>query len=83
MNRDLMNLWRAASESIRIPDELLPHAHPAVLAQWEEGLISSVEFMDHIGYRIAFSLDPRDLQEYGWRVGEYTSPRVAMAPTSK
>lgn len=65
MNRDIMNLWRATSESMQIPVELLTRAHPAVLAQWDEGLISSVELMDHIGHRIAFSLDPRDLQEYG------------------
>lgn len=52
MNRVLMNLWRVVDSKIQIPDELLQAADPSVLEQWQEGLISSVEMMEHIGSRI-------------------------------
>lgn len=61
MSRDLMNLWRVVDSKIDIPEELLQVAHPTVREQWLEGLISSVEMMEHVGHRIACSTYPAEL----------------------
>lgn len=52
----MMQRYRDLACSIVIPADLLACARPDVRAQWEEGLISSVEILSHIGDELSAAI---------------------------